>query len=566
MKHAGTIKLEIIKPLDTTWDQCGDRLRAMSRSLTFALNLTLRDLYVGAVEEIAAKRSRVKPDIAWRSAVPKRLQAHWNAELSARFERDRAWAAKNKRREPDASAYLPVVYALVSETSDLILSRFSGEHLQDLAQSRASFPSYGGDRYPFYAEGRECVVAGDADDAMVGFPLWSTGKRLSRFVVAPCGGHARFMWNQLVRDFGRRREIVDMENAVKAINKKIGALKQAEAPVDEIAAAVAERNRLSHSLEEMGVLKIGRVGISYNKNKHKWFALVSWTRYRADSVRADQTVAVNLGVNVFLQALTNQGAEWHHDGGEILVARSRFAARRKSLQKALNFTGPGGRGHGRKRLLQPITRLRQREHDWMQTKNRTIAAQFVKFCIGRGGRRNDENVRVGRVLLEDLTGLREAFEKKTQGVAHEEVKRRIHNWPFYALAQAIERECEEHNIEVVRVSSAGCSQRCPHCGYNNPENVRLLDRGGEFKLIRFTGENGERIVRPFKSWEQIAHFKCLECGQGNKGDIVTCANMLANAAQITGAQSPINALHKESRKRAKSSIKRLNRRKDKDGE
>ncbi len=551
-KLAGTIKLEIIKPVGISWKTFGKRAEAISRALGPALTLTMREFYPNAVDSLEAFWKGEKEDVGWKNRVKGVLRVRWNSELARLLDRDRNWALKNGKPEPDAMSYLPIGDAHSGETADHILSRFSGEHLKKLRSSQASFPSFVGGK-AFYSEGRKCVVEGAADAAVLRFPLWGTGNKLTTLAVAPCGGHARVLWRKLVADFSRRDEVVALERALKAIHAELTPEQRAEielAPGKKIKAELTpeqkiEKGRLTAQIEELSLLKLGRVGIKHDDKKNKWYVLISWTQMRPDGYKQGQTAAVNLGVNVFLQALDEEGLDWDCPGTDVRVTRGNFSARRRSIQRGLNFRGRGARGHGKKRAMQALTKLDKREQHWMQTKNRTIAAEFVKWCVLQG---------VSDVLLEDLTGIRESFEKKTKGDADVQVKRAIHSWAFHELGQAIERQCEENHVRVTRVSSADCSQICPDCGHQDKENVQIIDRGGDYLLHPSPDSRdpeARKRARVFRSVEKGTHFLCKACGHKGKGDMVTCANMLVNAGKI----NPLGKAQERAKKRAVAGIK-----------
>lgn len=525
MRNAGTLKVEVIKPLNRTWDEAGERMRAMARALTQALNLTMREHYSEAVAQIEAKRTGGEVDQAWQTKARATLRTFWSSELARRLDYEVTEFRKGKRqREPDAAAYLPSHDALASETFALLMgARFKGDHFRDLLRNAASFPSWAGEQ-AFYSEGRKCEVAGTADQARLTFPLWGSGPAKSvQFAVAPAGGHARALWRRVVRDFARRQEIVDLE--------RLAADRGADA---------ADRERATRALEETGAVKLGRVGLKYDRRRRKWFALISWTEYRAGaSAVRGQTAAVNYGVNVFAQALAEDGTTWDDAGTDLRVTRERFAARRRSIQRVIRRLGRGSRGHGKARRYLPVTKLEQRERRWTETRIRQHAADLVAWCVTRG---------VTRLVVHDLAEQRERFELETGGEAHEQMKRFVHSWPFYETRLAVERQAAEVGVEVVTMLPGGESCGCPECGHSEADNVRLVDGGGEYLV------HGGRTYRSVEKWTR---FECRVCGTRAKGDLVTCANML----RAVDARNPLGKMQEQARKRAKRSIKTVAARK-----
>ena len=111
------------------------------------------------------------------------------------------------------------------------------------------------------------------------------------------------------------------------------------------------------------------------------------------------------------------------------------------------------------------------------------------------------------MYIEDLTGIREAFERATGEKAHEEVKRRIHSWPFHETALAIELEGAQRNIRVHRKSARYVSQRCPDCTHTAPENVQEIQIPGIPLYIKPVGANrwvsGHKAGRDGKLYRRV---------------------------------------------------------------
>lgn len=562
MKRTGTLKAEIIKPLDRGWDEVGGRLRALSFALAPALNSTMRELYPGAIAQIDDKRSGKKPDTSWQAKARATLRQKWTSELAKRLDYAQSQFKKGKlKHEPDSLSCVPVVSGMVGETVNLLLlSRFTGEHLKALLSAQSSIPSWSGQQ-AFYTEGRECSIEGPASDAKLRFPLWGAGKKSVTLAVAPAGNAHRAMWRRMVRDFARRSDVVDLE---KIANKKPPAKPKNfdELPKMEQKRIEAERAKVSteqqralHSLEEMRVMKMGRVGIRFKRGK--WYVLISWTEYLPEIKAGDgQVAAVNYGVNVFAQALAEDGTTWDDPGGDIRVTRERFARRRYSIQRSLRRLGHGSRGHGKQRRYLPITKIEKREQAWVETRIRQHAADLISWCVDH---------RVTKLVLHDMSGMRETFEKKTEGNAHEQLKRFIHSWPFYETRVAVERQAAEFGIEVQAIKPGKESIKCPECDHTHIDNIALVDRGGEFITLFYrNGEYSSSAPRPsrknpkphaearvYRSVEKFTRFLCVQCETKGKGDQVTCANMLV----AVGANNPLGKAQEKARKRTAAAIK-----------
>ena len=466
LKVAGTLKCEIVRPEGETWDEVGSRMRALRDTLAPALNETMRELYPAAMAWIGAIRDGNKDEVKlrskWQNVAKKTLLAKWKEEMSRKLAFE-----TSRRDDVNERTFAPPLDVLSDR--ELVLARFNGQPLKDLLASRASIPSWKRGA-AYYAEGRACAIDGSPDKARLKFPLWGSGSRATTLVIVPCGNQHRSLWNKLV----------------------------------------------------VGDYKMGRVGISYCERKRNWYALISWTGEVEVEMQKGQQAACNFGVNVFLQAVAEDGSSFRVDGSDILVTRKRFAHRRWSIQKSLDTMGRGSRGHGKRRRLAPITKIEDAENRWMETKCRTVAAELVKWCVRH---------RVGVINLEDLEGIRDG---KAASMHHTNVKRLIHQWSFYELRLAVERQASEFGVQVKVDTAEFNSQRCPRCGYTSEENTKQVSGREEYII-----HHGKAYSRR----DKMRMFECVSCGFKADGDVVAAANHLNDAA---GVIAKLKSLHRNS--------------------
>lgn len=445
-----------------------------------------------------------------------------------------------------------------------------------------------GDRFVLHAE----------DSAKIKLPLWGTGSKLVELVILPAGGSHRAEWRKLVAHFHRRNEVVLLQKELekirwtqaekdalaalktkkrealdalraakrqatdKSARAEVGALKVAHDNIEQqikalIAAAQKRVQSEKDPLEQRlyGVTKLGRVGITYNERRRKWFVAISYIEYRPDVTTKGQKAAVNFGVNVFMQALAEDGTPWAQSGDYILAKRMQYAAARKSIQKSKRLFGRGSLGRGKKRRELPLTKRQGDETNFMTTYIRDLAARLIKWC-----NEND----VADLYLEDLAGLREAFEKATEEQAHAEVKRRIHSWPYNRTGQEITRQSFQGRVRVHMRRAAYNSQRCPDCGHTAPENVQevtvpglpiVFEQVGRHRWVSgpLAKQNGVLYRRNEKTWR----FECTACGKRGQADIVACMNMLINEGCFgdPSQPTPLDKMQ-EAAKKAVSSDKR----------
>jgi IS605 OrfB family transposase len=527
MKHAGTIKLEILGPDGAAWSEVKPRMFALRSTVAQALTLTMQDHHGQALAELRKLWDGIAPskaDKAWRGKAEQTLRANWNKVLGQHAE-------FLEGKEGTERACAQVTEYLTAETIDNILARFSGAHFKELIAGRDSLPSFRRG-IAFYARSRACSIGGDPDKARLVFPLWGAGKHATSFVVVPNGNSDRAIWRKLVSDYAQRDRVVLLE---KALKEATGAKKKA-----------AER-----TLEKSGLTKMGRVGIVYNERRRKWFATISYMRYQPDASESGQRAAVNFGVNVFMQALAEDGTEWHVDGDQIIATRIRFAQERRQVARSIPFMGTGSKGRGQNRRNLPLIKRRGNESNFVTTYIRQLSASLISWCRRHG---------VADLHIEDLTDVREQFERQTEGQAHEEVKRRIHAWPFYETALAIKREGDQRGVAVHLKSARYVSQHCPNCGHTDPQNVQEIQVPTIPIMLTQVGPNkwvsGRSDGVLYRRTEKTTRFECAECHYRGKSDMIACANHLLEV----GAKNPMGKMQEKARKRLSSDTRKKVRR------
>lgn len=528
MKNSGTLKVEIIKPVgELTWKELGARLRVLSSTLPMALNLAFRDMYPhfmatvdGVLDKPSSEKGRERLKTA-RKAVgqnnaEQRLRHHWNARIEA------SKAFRKGKKVPVGPECDPVKSLWSAHTSEYLTAPMKAGPFKEFLGGRRALPSFGGNRYPIWARADACKVDGRASSAVLHLPLWGSGDKATPVAVAPCGGSACVLWERLTRQFPQRAEIAKLSSSKDAAD--------------------------AFALEERRALKLGKVGVKYDQRRGKWYALISWTEHKPTPSQEGQAAACNFGARHFLYAMSSDGGTHADAGSDIVNARERFSARRRSLSRAKNFMGSGSRGHGKRRRELPLTSLADKESRWVQDRIRWSAAELVKWCA----RHN-----VTTLYLEKLGGIRDAFEAETEGEAHPALKRLIHQWPFYETQQALAWAAEKRGIKVEFKQSILVSQRCPSCGHWGPENLRCENRGGDtVELRRVRGGNFVVDRKRGDTYRKVARewwFECERCGLTKNSDAIACANHLLDVGE-THSLERMNEKSARKRGRIKSSV------------
>ena len=138
--------------------------------------------------------------------------------------------------------------------------------------------------------------------------------------------------------------------------------------------------------------------------------------------------------------------------------RQQMKSRRRSLYKSLSLVKGG---QGRKKKLQAINSLRDKERNFAKTYNHQLSHKIVKFA---------KDNKCEFINLEYLT--KDGFENRI-----------LSSWSYYELQNMIEYKAEREGIKVRYVDPAYTSQTCSKCGHVDKEN------------------------RPTQ-----AKFKCVNCG------------------------------------------------------
>lgn len=156
---------------------------------------------------------------------------------------------------------------------------------------------------------------------------------------------------------------------------------------------------------------------------------------------------------------------------DFLRIRTQLQAQIRRLQKSLKSTSGG---HGRKKKLQALEKLKARERNFVNTYNHYISKQVVDFAIKNKAK---------YINIEDLSGY-----DSNQFV--------LRNWSYYELQQFIIYKATKYGIEVRKIQPYYTSQICSKCG-----NL----------------EEGQRIGQP--------QFICKKCGNKMNADFNAARNI-----------------------------------------
>lgn len=492
----GTLKVEIIKPADARWDDVGPRMRALRSTLGYALNATQERLWPGlqaCLEKARAaktpqdkKAARAAKDIAL-APLRKVLKEEWNRELDRLKDFRKSSKDENVRKRPwPDSAFADVLDCVASETEDLLKSRWNKDHFKDLLANRASVPSWSRNS-TFSAESRHCRLSGPPDKARLIFPLFGMGRKATEFVVAPCGRGHEALWARMT-DPGLQAQRA-------ALAKERDAEKRKGKAADQVLIS-----DLTRRIEKLEAVKVGRVGMSYDERRRKWYALISWTQEREAVESRGQVAVCNFGIDRLVLLMAQDTSLLDVSGQEILAARRRFGRRRRQISRRVRGPASFGRGKARRELA--LTKLGDRESQFATTFIRQSAARIAKWCRDQG---------VATLYLEELKEVRDSDD----GTEHVNVRRLLHSWAYYEFGQAVKRACDQVNVTVEMKEAWYVSQECPWCGFTDEGNVRKEELRADTMVV-----DG----RPYHHFEVRHKFQCLSCERRVDSDLVACVN------------------------------------------
>lgn len=200
-------------------------------------------------------------------------------------------------------------------------------------------------------------------------------------------------------------------------------------------------------------------------------------------------LGVDLGIKCPLYLAINKNDNFKMQIGDIEHfhnQRTMFQKRFKSLQKLMCTQG----GHGRKKKLEPLEKLKEKECNWVHTQNHVYSREVIKQALKHNA---------GTIHMESLKD----FGKGKEGYVKDEYKYLLRYWSYYELQSMIEYKAKLEGIEVKYIDPAYTSQTCSYCG----------ERGERKKQEEFVCTNpqckrrGEKINADFNAARNIAMSK-----------------------------------------------------------
>ncbi len=238
--------------------------------------------------------------------------------------------------------------------------------------------------------------------------------------------------------------------------------------------------------------------IKQDSTTHQWWLYVTYEFPApvAPAGHPDIVVGVDLGFSVPLYAAINNGLarlgrrEFQALAHRIRTLQSQVITRRRAIQRGgrVRISQPTARsGHGVKRKLLPIEKLRRRIDKSYTTLNHQLSAAVIAFAKNHGA---------GVIQVEDLSGLQEELRGTFLGA----------RWRYEQLFQFLKYKAEENGITFKTINPKYTSRRCSKCGF--------IDVGFD------------RAFRDSNSTDgKPASFVCRECGYKEGPDYNAARNI-----------------------------------------
>lgn len=220
---------------------------------------------------------------------------------------------------------------------------------------------------------------------------------------------------------------------------------------------IVESARLGKKKGEAYVVNNSSIQLVEKGNSSKIFLLLSLDIPTAKrTLDPNLVMGIDLGINYPIYYATNGNAyiKGHiGDRDSFWDERMVFQRRFRELQRLQCTQG----GRGRQKKLAPLEKLREKERNWVKTKNHIFSREIIKCALKIGA---------GIIHLEKLKNIG----KDKDGNIEDSKRYILRNWSYHELQEMIEYKAAMEGIMVKYVDPAYTSQTCSCCG-NKGERI-----------------------------------------------------------------------------------------------
>jgi IS605 OrfB family transposase len=217
--------------------------------------------------------------------------------------------------------------------------------------------------------------------------------------------------------------------------------------------------------------------ITLNKRKKKWMFHLgySFEVKENNELNKNKIMGVDIGwCNPVYIAFSDSPNRYVINGAEIQKFSRGIEKRRIQLLDQGKYCGKGRIGHGRKKRIKPIEKLRMRVENFKNSKNHVISDIVVDQAL---------RYKYGVIQMENLSGIADGEKKATF----------LGKWPYYDLQQKIKYKAEKYGIEVRFINPMYTSARCSKCGYIHREEDIKIWRPRQDKFMCMNCDYGHKF-------------------------------------------------------------------------
>lgn len=156
----------------------------------------------------------------------------------------------------------------------------------------------------------------------------------------------------------------------------------------------------------------------------------------------ETVVGVHLGFDSPVMCACNKSKNFTKFGSpeDFIRIRTQLQEQRRRIQKNIAIGNKGG--HGRKKKMQSMERLKNRERNFARTYNHQLSSKIIHYAL-------DNNAKY--INLEDFSKFRDADTFIDKNGKYTK-KFMLRNWSYYELQQFIEYKAKRYGIEVRHVN------------------------------------------------------------------------------------------------------------------
>lgn len=177
---------------------------------------------------------------------------------------------------------------------------------------------------------------------------------------------------------------------------------------------------------------------------------------KTETINPDKIMGIDIGINRMVAThISGEERQPEQINIETKIQHERMKFRAHRRQIAKNLVSCKG-GHGRKRKMQKLDSIRQKESNWAKLMNHEISKRVIDKAL---------KYNVGTIKMEDLTGI---STKKNDYF--------MKSWAYYQLQSFIEYKAKMAGIQILWVNPKGTSITCPNCKHEDPLNRNAEDK------------------------------------------------------------------------------------------